>query len=135
MKTSDLNEEKVKSDVPKEATVNVREAAKALGNKIGDLEITNVLALSEKASAMKLHLAEQPLESIVINRIKGESENFKFEGSINGLKFAAPKGKRVQLPRQIVEMIYESQQVDYETTSGHSKNMQNQSDEAVKALS
>lgn len=132
MKPSDLNEDKAKSATP-EPTETVK--SNLIGNKIGDLEITNQRALSAKALVMRGLLAEQPLEKMHIQRLRGEAEHFKYEGSINGLRFAIPKGKFVQVPVQVAEMIYESLQIGIDTTSGHSKNMANQSDEAVRALS
>mgnify|MGYP001583112984 CR=1 FL=1 len=62
-----------------------------------------------KAETMKAHLLAQPRVSIFIPRAEGEDATVRLSVNLNGYRLDLPKQQYLELPKQVAEVIMDSQ--------------------------
>lgn len=122
-------------EAPIEVAPKVEAPVETVVEDLGDVQIVNKGSLSQKAIAIRAHLAALPKLTLFIPLQGGEKAGSFYEGGINGLRFVVPKGKQVTIPTQIAENIFDSLRVENSIGTGHPSNMRNVSDDVRAALS
>jgi len=95
---------------PIQETVKVQQPIKATVQA----SVSTSERVKNKAEQMKDHLDSQPKVSIMIPLEKGENKNASQSFCINGYRFTVPKGRMVQVPEQVAQMVSERFNVDLE---------------------
>jgi hypothetical protein len=80
------------------------------GQKAPDQPKGSVAAHIGKAERMRQHLEKQPKVAIMIPLLPGEAEGSTESVILNGYRLNIRKGDMVMVPRQVAEVIMESQQ-------------------------
>lgn len=97
---------------------------------IGDLNEDRRFTLSDKGARTREYLARQKLVMVTIPRDPAEAKDAVHGFNINGFGFTLPKGKYVNVPQDIAQMISDTHGQDLILASNHPLNLANNKDAA-----
>lgn len=92
---------------------------------IGDLIETKPYQMSEKAKALRKHLASQPLVRVLVIREPNEAKDALLSFSVNGYNFFVAKGKYSQVPEDVAAMIQDTYKQGEAVLADHPLNLSN----------
>ncbi len=93
---------------------------KEVEGSLGDLVITAVTHLSDRAKIYRDYLKAQKLIRIRINKTEEEPKGVMHPFCINEFRFAVPKGRYVEVPSPVADLIVDA----YEQADNVSENNQ-----------
>lgn len=96
-------------------------------DQIGDLLELRKYQLSDKAKAVRKHLASQGLIRVLVPRMEGESKDAIHPFIISGFDFAVRKGVYQNVPEDVADMIRDNYGQDAQLVADHPLNLKNNS--------
>lgn len=103
-----------------------------ISDTIGDIvEIADPRSLNPKEKRMRKSLGQEPLVRVIIPRDGKETKDARHGFTLNGFRFFVPKGRYVEVPRSVADMIVVAYQQSEDVLQNHPFNLRLQKDRSA----